>query len=374
MLGFSSRTNAKDALYKLFNQLKDDFNGDLFSLDLNAEKDLIQETHIATLNDFFQGTNVASGQQTLFWPYDFEFIPIETISAIYERFLPDTDEQRGAFYTPRFLAEVVLDTALDGMSPLIGKKFFDPACGSGIFLVGVFNRIAEEWRRANPTARNDKKSRELMQLLQQSLFGVDVSPIACRITAFSLYLAYLDHLTPPDIRALQEKKGALPCLVVSEDDQSLDPKQGNICPADFFARNEWLPTDVSLIIGNPPWGSIAKPDTPAGKWCSEKPRPLPDNQIAAAFIWKAVEHVAESGRICFVLPHGVLFNHGPTAIPFQKAWVNAHAIERVINLADLRFLLFEKAIHPAVVVSYKKKPPNDFSDSIEYWTRRLTGR
>ena len=91
---------AKEGLYRLFEKLGEDFNGDLFSDDLAAEKELIQDQHIKTLNDFFQGTNVRTGQGSLFWPYDFEFIPIETISAIYERFLKASDEQRGVLHAP----------------------------------------------------------------------------------------------------------------------------------------------------------------------------------------------------------------------------------------------------------------------------------
>ncbi len=49
------------------------------------------------------------------------------------------------------------------------------------------NRIAEEWKQANPNARNDRRARELMQILQESLFGSDINPTACRITAFSLH-------------------------------------------------------------------------------------------------------------------------------------------------------------------------------------------
>jgi hypothetical protein len=368
LLNISSRKRAKDGLYKLFEKLGEDFNGDLFSDDLAAEKEMIHDLHIKTLNEFFQGTNVRTGQASLFWPYDFEFIPIETISAIYERFLKESDKQRGAFYTPRFLAEVVLDTALDGTKSLIGKRFFDPACGSGIFLVGLFNRIAEEWKRANPSARNDRKATELMKLLRESLFGVDISLTACRITAFSLYLAYLDQLSPPDIQALQNRgKAKLPSLVVTEGATSADATQGNIRQADFFSDDNWFPRDVSLVIGNPPWGSIATDDTPAGRWCEAHERPLPDKQIAAAFIWKAPEHVAIGGRVCLVLPCGVLFNHSTTAIPFQKAWVRTHAIDRVLNLADFQRFLFEKAGHPALVVSYRKPAPVDPSHRIEYW-------
>jgi N-6 DNA Methylase len=368
ILGIPHQEQAKECLYKLFNQLAQDFNGDLFSDNLEQEKKYICDKHIDTLNSFFRGTEVATGQKTLFWPYDFEFIPIETISAIYERFLNISDKKKGAFYTPRFLAEVVLDTALNSSESIIGKKVLDPACGSGIFLVSIFNRIAEEWKQANPNARNDRRATELMRLMREGLFGVDISLTACRITAFSLYLAYLDHLSPPDIQALQRKGKALPRLVVTDDQLPGAKVEGNIRRGDFFADDPWLPKDVSLVLGNPPWGSIATDNTPAGRWCKAHARPLPDKQIAAAFAWKAAEHIADDGRICLLLPHGLLFNHSTTAIPFQKAWLSEHAFERVLNLGDLRFLLFEKAIHPALIVNYCKYPPFDETHEIEYWT------
>ena len=363
--------NAKAALYKLFLQLGEDFNGDLFSDDLEAEARKITNKHIQILNDFFHGTQVNSRQQA-FWPYDFGFIPIETISAIYEHFLKAEDHQDGAFYTPRFLAEIVLDSALEGLDTLLGKKFLDPACGSGIFLVGLFNRIADEWARANPNARNDRRAKELMRLLQESLFGVDKSPTACRITAFSLYLAYLDQLSPRDIQTLQKKGGALPRLVIQIFDE-VTSSNGNIYCGDFFEEPDFYTKlkgtfrDADLVVGNPPWGSIAKEETPAGQWCAEHQKPLPDKQIAVAFVWKAGEHVSAEGKICFVLPHGTLFNHGSKAIEFQKAWVNQHTIQRVFNLADLRQFLFETAIHPAIVVTYRSVKPKAPHRPIEYW-------
>jgi hypothetical protein len=101
---------AKRALYKLFRQLGTDFNGDLFSDDLNAEEAAIPTNFIPPLMEFFCGTDVRRGQRS-FWPYDFGVLPVETISAIYERFLRPTDRRKGSFYTPRFLAELVLDGA-----------------------------------------------------------------------------------------------------------------------------------------------------------------------------------------------------------------------------------------------------------------------
>jgi hypothetical protein len=71
--------------------------------------------------------------------------------------------------------------------------------------------------------------------------------------------------------------------------------------------------------------------------------------------------------VCFVLPTGVLFNHSTTAIPFQKAWVKQHALDRVIILADFQRFLFERAGHPALVVNYRKQAPRDTRHRIDYW-------
>ena len=121
-----AKTDAKADLYNLFDQLGKDFNGDLFSADLDAEGRQIKVEHIEILQPVLHGTDVRSGQQP-FWPYDFGFIPIETISAIYEHFLKAAGEEQkkeaGAFYTPRFLRQVVLDVALEGESSLLDKGF-----------------------------------------------------------------------------------------------------------------------------------------------------------------------------------------------------------------------------------------------------------
>lgn len=360
LLALPHWTVVRAKLYRLFEELRKDFNGDLFSTDLAGEKAQFGRQHLSILNDFFQGTDLETGQRS-FWPYDFKLIPIETISAIYEHFLSDSEERSGAFYTPRFLAEIVLDTALDGFGPLLGRRFLDPACGSGIFLVALFNRMADEWRHANPDAKNDRTASELMRLLKKTLWGVDVSPIACRITAFSLYLAYLDQLSPRDIQALQKRGNALPRLVAAT-----PREEGNITCADFFADGGVKNIRADLIIGNPPWGSIAGEGTAAAQWCASNDRVIPDNQIAVAFAWKAPEHVEDGGRICFVLPHGFLFNHNRKSVSFQSQWHHSYSVDRVLNLADMQRFLFETAEHPSVVIRYRPVEPSSHH-RLEYW-------
>jgi N-6 DNA Methylase len=167
---------------------------------------------------------------------------------------------------------------------------------------------------------------------------------------------------------LQSKGGALPPL--TWDHTIVSPEEAssrNIHRVDFFLNGASLPQGADLVLGNPPWGSIAGNTTPAGEWCAAHQKLLPDKQIAVAFIWKAAEHVAPTGKVCFILPHGVLFKHGPTALEFQKAWVHCNTLRRVLNLADLRHFLFRDAIHPAIVVEYARGKPDVTAGRIEYW-------
>jgi hypothetical protein len=70
VLGMQHRPQAKRYLYELFKKLGRDFNGDLFSDNLDAEARLVHSSCIDPLNEFFRATNVATGQKS-FWPYCF---------------------------------------------------------------------------------------------------------------------------------------------------------------------------------------------------------------------------------------------------------------------------------------------------------------
>ncbi|MBD2503350.1 HsdM family class I SAM-dependent methyltransferase [Anabaena azotica] len=354
---------AKQLLYALFQQLKHDFNGDLFDVDLQSENKLIKVRHINILKNFLRGDDISSGQISLgFWAYDFSIIPIETISSIYEHFL-DTQEKResGIYYTPRFLVEIVLDTALDRWTSLLEKRFLDPACGSGIFLVAIFNRLAEEWRikHRSVSNNNDELAAALINILQKNLFGIDAdsSETACRIAAFSLYLAFLDQLDPRDIQKLQQKGNALPKLVGH-----------NLICKDFFERN--LPisgNEFDLIVGNPPWAKVTgKQKSFMEKWCEEEKYTIAQRQLACGFVWKAPQHLRDEGRICFLLPAGVLFNHQDKAIDFQNEWLSTYTLEKVINLSDMRFYLFDGADRPTLIVRYRKEKPDRKTSTIDY--------
>ena len=128
----------------LFKLLKEHFNGDLFvapcSFDVNEQVEEITQEHIEVLSDFRAGNVDLNSGQMQFWPYDFKFIPIDLISAVYDRFLgfdPVKRRESGAYYTPMFLADLVAEQAWSELSAKqrANGKFVDPSCGSGIFLV-----------------------------------------------------------------------------------------------------------------------------------------------------------------------------------------------------------------------------------------------
>ncbi len=64
-------------------------------------------------------------------------------------------------------------------------RMIDPACGSGHFLLGAFDRILARWIRKEPAT----PIRELVQRALDSVHGVDVNPYAVAIARFRLLLA-----------------------------------------------------------------------------------------------------------------------------------------------------------------------------------------
>ncbi|WP_449279176.1 BREX-2 system adenine-specific DNA-methyltransferase PglX [Leucobacter sp. GX0328] len=92
--------------------------------------------------------------------------------------------------TPDFVEEFILDQTLTPAIQefgLTGLKLIDPACGSGHFLLGAFERLIEAWDTAAPgTDRGDRVQRAL-----DSIHGVDLNPFAIAIARFRLTVAAL---------------------------------------------------------------------------------------------------------------------------------------------------------------------------------------
>lgn len=340
-------------LYGLFDNLKDRFNGNMFDQDLDAEKHLIKSSHLDKLSLFLGGHNVQSGQRSLgFWPYNFKMIPVETISAIYQDFLSveNREKQRksGAFYTPRFLAEMVVDMAMRDSPDVFEWSFLDPACGSGIFLVILFNRLANRWIHIQGgRVHYVTKAKALKDILSRQIRGVDKEETACRIACFSLYLAYLDFFDSPDIQHYMEKTGQpLPKLL----DYGVDPNHPGadipvIHKANFLAEKTFSGETFDCIIGNPPWEGRQ------------------NKQLAQKFMQEAPRFLQNGGTGCLLLPTKMLQNQTDA---FQSEWLQQVTLEKVMQLADYRRLLFQNAKTPAFIARFKNTPPEPAQHLVEF--------
>lgn len=90
--------------------------------------------------------------------------------------------------TPVFVEQFILDLTLTPAIKefgLTGLKVIDPACGSGHFLLGTFERLMNEWSTTSPGLdKGDRAQRAL-----NSIYGVDLNPFAIAIARFRLTVA-----------------------------------------------------------------------------------------------------------------------------------------------------------------------------------------
>ena len=100
---FSALLESRDVrlLKLLFATLKDDFNGDLFvapcSFESQSRAPTVQDGHLDVIASFRTGREeMAKSGQFRFWGYNFRYIPIELVSAVYDRFLGEKEEDRKA--------------------------------------------------------------------------------------------------------------------------------------------------------------------------------------------------------------------------------------------------------------------------------------
>jgi hypothetical protein len=347
----------------LFVWLKNAFNGNLFNApcafetgDVTPPK--LTARHLRTLARFRHGREeMASGQLRL-WGYDFRYMSIGLISAVYDRFLKEEAEKKnadGAFYTPMFLADVVVNQLWDDLSDEQRAKglFCDPACGSGIFLVRLFQRLVAYhcWiRNKRHASWNELKS------IARRLHGGDINPSAVRVAAFSLYIALLEQSNPPDLPALLNAGKLLPSLYGD-----------TLLPAsDFFAFADLPKFDA--VIGNPPWKGRSGQVTTAQTWAKANGYPDPAKDIAWGFVWKALKVVKPNGFVAFLLPAmGFLHNTSHEAQGARRRLLRDARVRRIVNLSDLCFQLFDGAQRPTAFALYSPAKGDQLPYRFDYW-------
>ena len=352
----------REGVQKLIERLRSDFNGDFLAEDSHDPWLALTKDGYELVNRFLRRTDMRTGQGD-FWNYDFSYIPVELLSGLYELFLSPKDQAtQGAFYTPRHLAALVIDQAFEHSPDPLSETIFDGACGSGILLTTAYRRlIALSQRRLG----RPLSFAERCELLERAIFGGDTNPMACRVTAFSLYLSIFEGLDPADIMEAQERDAAkLPSLKGSN--LADGPEVG-----DFFSEaHAFTARRFSLLVSNPPWREPeATERTTADDWAARTGEPFVRRQIAGAYALRALDFLEQDGRACLILPIGQLL--GDTSASFVTRLLQRYQPLRIINFGDLQELLFSTARHACHVFTGQRRAhdgnsPLPFRETFDY--------
>lgn len=172
-----------------------------------------------------------------------EFVAPDMLGRVFEGVM-DPDERRasGSYYTPASLVREIVRAGLEavltqrlGLSPGVAARWvhtgeaphpapdvrgltvLDPAVGSGAFLLGALDELVA-LRRATGEGPALAVKRDV---LASSLFGVDLTPTAVRLTELRLWLALVADETTGDLHSI----APLPNLDghVRQGDALLDP-------------------------------------------------------------------------------------------------------------------------------------------------------
>ena len=344
------------ATKRLFDWLRETFNGDMFPSGASSAPSV---AHLHRVADFLDAVDPASGQMTLF-PYQFDVIPVELISSIYEQFsraepdpCPDTgnsiqDSRQGTdvFYTRMPLVSLVLDEITEGLTG--EETVLDLTCGSGVFLVEALRRLV--------SIRSDgvAPSRQLIRsILHKQIYGVDISEAAVRVAAFSLYLAALElDPKPQPPRALKFKPLIGKTLIVGDawDDQLLV----------LAEQGETKKFDV--IVGNPPWSYRGKKAKAARQLDSIQNKVHAPRGESLNFVFRAMNFASNKTRFGLILSAVQFFSRSGTGAAASRQLIEKLSPVTLVNLSNQSDWLFPNANMPAIVLFARHRPTT--SDTI----------
>lgn len=295
-------------------------------------------------------------------PYLFDYISVDVLGTIYERFLgkkllfrgkqvryrdekesKQTRKEGGVFYTERYITTFMVNQALrrilDREHPerIFELKMADIACGSGSFLIMVYRTLLF-WFENICKERDDLKERYLerlpdgswklkidhkIRLLERCIHGVDIDPEAVDVTKFSLYLQLLESETEKGIREFfnRARKPVLPIL-----DKNI--KRGNslvdysiAVDALFDERAEEIiqPFDLKeffsevfeaggfdMVVGNPPYS--AKLHDLEKRFCRRYDLAKGNFNSANLFIGRVDQLVKPSGAWMLIVPKSLIYS------------------------------------------------------------------
>jgi len=347
-------------------------------------------------------------------PYDFNAIPVEILGRIYERFLgkvvvatakratveekPDVRKAGGVFYTPDYIVTHMVEQALGpkvkGKSPeeILSVRAIDTSCGSGSFLIGVYEYILTELARtyaAKPklAKKNDIVMRDGIvhlsihkkrEVLIKCIFGIDIDAQAVEVTQLSLYLKLLEDETTDSAQTQQLELAAalLPSL-----NQNIIVGNSLISPIDDANTVDMFTIErydalkavdlhrtfpqvmqrgggFDLVIGNPPYIKEYT-NREAFENVRESPYYQGKMDIWYLFACRALDILKpETGTLAFIATNNWTTNFGAKRL--RRKVTNDARIEHLIDFGD--FKVFKDAgIQTMILIARRSSRPASYA-------------
>jgi type I restriction-modification system DNA methylase subunit len=300
-------------------------------------------------------------------PYNFNVIPIHILGSIYEQFLgktivveggtakleikPEVRKTGGVYYTPepivRYIVERTIGELIANKSPtqISAMKFADIACGSGSFLITVYEELLRYHQRwYNQQTDKDKyiKNRTCIadqdnvlhlslktrrNVLLNCIYGVDIDSQAVEVAQLSLYLKLLEEETTASARNYQLEIGGamLPSLGANivcgnsliesaiETDllaETSIAKRLNVL--NFNTAFPWIDETggFDAIVGNPPWGAQFDEETTGILRHNYVTASTDSIDSYAVFIERARSLLRDRGLLSYIVPDTFLRKDG----------------------------------------------------------------
>ena len=145
----------------------------------------------------------------------------------------------GEYYTPRGVAELAVE-ALTVEAPA-RETFLDPGCGSGVFLAVCIDRKLDALAGDSSSDEDDRLPGEVVRAITDTVYGIDLNPVAVKSAKLSYVLSLLPVLAAADDAANIE----LPVYLADSLGLTRDDGFSMGVPDEEFA--------VDHLVGNPPW-------------------------------------------------------------------------------------------------------------------------
>ncbi len=345
-------------------------------------------------------------------PYNFDAIPIHILGSIYERFLgkvvnatdkrvtieekPEVRKAGGVYYTPQYIVNYIVDNTIgkmiEGKKPkdIAKMRFADIACGSGSFLITVYERLLDyhkRWYSENPEqAKKDGcilyegtyrlSLKQKQKILTNNIYGVDLDHQAVEVTQLSLYLKLLEDETTATANDtwVMFKERLLPDLskniVCGNSLIGTDILEGNLF--DFDEERKLKPMDFETtfpevmkaggfdaIVGNPPWGAMFSEmelNYLRNKFSEIIVRMIDSFMY---FTKQSLNLLKANGRFGYILPDVLLYQIDNEKL--RAFLLRSFSIEQVLNLGDV----FDKVIRPSCIIILTSSKSNGFTKILD---------